>query len=168
MRREARPSARSEDLQRTLEIVNRARFPAIVIDPEPRTVQQVNRPFTETFGWSTSDLAGRAYLSILHEGDRTTAKDMVSILAFGGTPGTVRLRMADPDDEMQTVMWTGIPNLLKDVLEPLVVVCRPCPGPIDARLDAPVALRDRKDLPDAPEATSASDAREGETTKRLW
>lgn len=110
-----------------LKIARDAELPVLVLDPRSRKVEAVNGAFLETFDWEAGDLLGKRYTSLAPEENRSSLRDLVSIVAYGGSqdPENISLHAGGEDADDVEVSLVGVPNVLEDPTAPVALLCRP-------------------------------------------
>lgn len=160
----------NSSVQRTLAVVSEADLPALVVEPPTGKIRAVNELFEEEFGWSAERLRGKPYRDLVREERHREIRDLVSILSFGGSCPPVRLVLEDGDGEPRPTTWVGIPNILGEPVDPIVLVTRPTGGPVGKPVGPPSSLvEDDDELDRIPPRRSARDERgNAEKSRSLW
>lgn len=152
-----------------LRIADRARLPALVVDPRSREIRTVNEEFLEAFDVEAQTVEGARYPDVVHEDDRWDVRDLLSVLAYGGSsdPLTVRLQL---DGDTTETRWIGVPNLVDEPTDPVAVVCRR-PGEAGGQPLGPPAFLvddDEEPTPVPPRERIREDRRMADTSRYLW
>lgn len=159
-----------ENVERTLAIVSDADLPALVIDPRNGRICAANQRFEELFHWSPAALAGHTYRDLVAEDRHREVRELLSVLSFGGSRPPLRILLEDAEGEARPTTWVGIPTVLGEPLDPIVVVTRPTGGPVGKPVGPPSSLLDTDDgLDRIPPRQSVRDERGGaEKSRSLW
>lgn len=156
-----------------LRIAREAKLPVLVLDPRSRKVEAVNGAFLETFGWEAGDLLGKRYTSLVSEESLSTVRDLVSIVAYGGSrdPENVSLQAGGEDAGEVEVSLVGVPNVLEDPTAPVALLCRPRGQLVGKPVGPPPTWEPNREsgferIPPADRAQE--DRRMNDTSRYLW
>lgn len=155
----------------TLKLAREAEMPILVVEPKTRRVEAVNWIFLEVFGCGPKTLLGARCRELVAKEDRSKFRNLVSILAYGGSkePTEVSLTLGQ-DREDVPVSVVGVPNVLEDPTSPVALLCRPRGESIGQPVGPPEVLqRDNDDLVRIPPLDRADDDRQSnERSRSLW
>lgn len=136
-------------------------------------MEAVNTLFLETFGWEAEEILGRRYDGFVRESDQRSFRELLSIMAYGGSrePQEVSF-VADGDGGGGTeVSLVGVPNVLEDPTAAVAILCRPRGKPMGKPVGPPKIWKaDSGDGPDRdlPRQRAKEDRRMNETSRHLW
>lgn len=156
-----------------LKIARDAKLPVLVLDPRRRRVEAVNGAFLESFEWDAETLLGKRYTSLVSEESRSTVRDLISIVAYGGSrePENVLLRAGGEGADEVEVSLVGVPNVLEDPTAPVALVCRPRGELLGKPVGPPPTWEPSRegDFERIPPADRArEDRRMNQTSRYLW
>ncbi len=78
--------------------------------------RRLNPAWTETLGWSTAELTGRAYLELVHPDDRARTSAETAQLAEGATTFAFENRYLAIDGSYRVLSWRSVPSMALGVV----------------------------------------------------
>lgn len=156
-----------------LEIARDAELPVVVLDPRGKRVEAVNAVFLDTFDWEAQEILGQRYDAFVGDGDRTSFRNLVSIMAYGGSqePQDVSFIAGEDDEDGVDVSLVGVPNVLEDPTAAVAIICRPRGQAMGKPIGPPKIWKDNggECLERIPPAKRAKEGRRmNDTSRRLW
>ncbi len=150
-------------------VVEEAQLPAVVIDPASKEILAVNEEFVDVFAWQPRQVENERVTDLVAEEDRWSLRDMLSIIAYGGSCDPVTTELVGPEGDTVTTTWVGIPNILEDPMECVTVVCRPKGQTLGKPIGPPASLQPREKIKRIPPRERVRDDRRmARTSRSLW
>lgn len=153
-----------------MKVARDAELPVMIVDPRRRTVTGMNKVFVKTFGCQADAVLGRRWSELVAEDDRSVFRNMLSIVAYGGSRRPEEVTFVGPEGDRRTISVVGVPNVLGDPTAPVALICRPRGESIGQPIGPPEILTadGDRDLERIPPNDPREDRRMNDTSRYLW